>query len=407
MPETNGKFLFANPGVSSDSAGSFSLPRAESPTIASPAQLGEAPEAVSDGGRREGAPVRGPSGPPRVLMVATVFNMPYRVLRCAQASGAEVYVLGNPGANWLRFSRYCRRFVYAASIIHGGRDEALALEINCLVRELGIAMVMPGDAPSTRAVIACRDLIEAPCFPLPSLNQFDLLNDKWAFAQLCQKLGIRHPATRILPEAASLAREIATGRLEYPLVAKPLSRSGNGGVVFLDGTDTEKQLNTINYQPVLVQTMIPGQDIGASVFAKAGKIEAFVAHSLRQRVYATFRDDQIYSDIAKIVAWLHLEGVYNFDMILGPDGSVFYLECNPRFYFKINLSMLAGINFVGWGLPGAKPGAGYIPDGVRVRFPEAALTSFDLRCAKRDWAMAAYIFSDLAPYLAENLNLTV
>jgi hypothetical protein len=69
--------------------------------------------------------------------------------------------------------------------------------------------------------------------------------------------------------------------------------------------------------------------------------------------------------------------------------------------------MLAEINFVGWGLPGAKPGAGYIPDGLRVRFPEAPLTSFDLRCAKRDWAMAAYIFSDLAPYLAENLNLTV
>ena len=61
-------------------------------------------------------------------MVATVFNMPYRVLRCAQASLAEVYVLGNPGASWLRFSRYCRRFASSACIIHGGRDEAWRLK---------------------------------------------------------------------------------------------------------------------------------------------------------------------------------------------------------------------------------------------------------------------------------------
>jgi ATP-grasp domain len=341
-------------------------------------------------------------------MVATVSNLSYRVLRCAQAGGAEVYVLGNPGASWLRFSCYCRRFVYSASIIHGGRDEALALEINCLAHELGISVIIPGDAPSTRALIACRDLIEAPCFPLPSLEQFDLLNNKWSFAQLCEELGIRYPATRLLPNATTLAQEILAGQLEYPLVAKPLSRSGGGGVVFLDGVDSEKRLNTINYQPVLVQKMILGQDIGSSVFARAGKIDAFVAHSLRRRVYATFRHDQIQSDIAKIVARLQLEGVYNFDMILRSDGSIYYLECNPRFYFKINLSMLAGINFVKWGFPGAKAASPpSIPDGVRVRFPEALLTSLDFRSAKQDLVMTAYIISDPAPYLIEKLKLMV
>jgi hypothetical protein len=85
----------------------------------------------------------------------------------------------------LRFSRYCRRFFLSDCIIHGDRDESLALEINHLVRELGITMVLPGDAPSTRALIASRDLIDVPCLPLPTLDQFDALNDKWEFAQLC------------------------------------------------------------------------------------------------------------------------------------------------------------------------------------------------------------------------------
>jgi hypothetical protein len=410
MRDGNRQHSFVNLRVPSDSTGSLKLRRTELPAGPSPAEIGEAPGAKFDAGKDASTPGRASSDPTRVLMVAMLFNMPYRVLRCAQASGAEVYVLGDLGARGLRFSRHCRRFVLSSCTIHGGRDGDLALEINCLVRDLGITMVMPGDALSTRALIASRDLIEAPCFPLPSLDQFDVLNNKWAFAQLCEELGVLYPATCLLPDAATLAQEIAMGRLRCPLVAKPLSRSGSGGVVFLDGVDNASRLNTINYQPVLVQRMVSGQDIGASVYAKAGKVEAFVAHQLRRRVYSTFQHDQIYCDIAKIVTHFNLEGVYNFDMILARDGSVYYLECNPRFYFKIGLSMIAGINFVERGLPGTKQtGIDSITAGVQVRLPEALLISLLSRgrCTKRDLVMAAYIFSDPLPYLMENLHLTV
>ena len=179
-------------GDPSVSAGSSNLGK-EWPAGPSAAWIGGTPTA-SDAGEDGSISRRASSRPIRLLMVATLFAMPYRVMRCAQASGAEVYVLGNEGAWLLRFSRYCRRFFLTESIIHGDRDEALALEINHVVREFGITMVMPGDAPSTRALIACRDLIEAPCFPLPSLEQFDALNNKWAFAQLCEDLGIRIPS---------------------------------------------------------------------------------------------------------------------------------------------------------------------------------------------------------------------
>jgi ATP-grasp in the biosynthetic pathway with Ter operon len=374
----------------------------------STSQFAGTSNADSDAGKDADASCRAHLRPTRVLMVATLFNLPYRVMRCAQASPAEVFVLGNPGARGLRFSRYCRRFFLSDRVIHGGRDEALALEINCLVRELGITMVIPGDAPSTRAIIACRDLIDAPCFPLPSLDHFDALNDKWVFSQLCRDLGVLHPMTHLLPDVGTLAQRLATGHLQQPLIAKPLSRSGSGGLVILDGIELESRLRTINYQPIVVQELIEGPDIGASVYAEAGKIKAFVAHRLRRCVYSTFWHDNIYSDIAKIMAHFQLDGVYNFDMIAARDGSIYYLECNPRFFFKISLSMIAGINFVGFGFPGDKSKSqGSIIDGLKVRLPLAVLAAPWGGITKNDWAMATYLYSDPLPYLMENLHLTV
>jgi predicted ATP-grasp superfamily ATP-dependent carboligase len=349
-------------------------------------------------------------GPLRVLMLATVFNMPYRVLRCARAAGAEIYVLGNPGAKPMRFSRHCRRFFLSDCIINGRRDEALALEINCLARDLGINRVIGGDAPSTRSLIANRDLIEVPCFPMPSLDTFDKLNDKWVFARLCGELGILHPATQLLPDAAALENEIAAGGVSFPFVAKPLSRSGTGGVLRFEGTNTSDQLRAINYRPILVQEFIAGVDIGSSVFARAGRIEAFLVHRFWRQVYSTFANDGVFADISRVVEHYRLDGVYNFDMILAPDGRIFFLECNPRFFFKIHLSMMAGLNFVGWGLQApAQVASVTVVAGAKVRLPKALAFSLltSGRCSRRDWAMAANLYLDPLPYQMEKLGFTI
>jgi predicted ATP-grasp superfamily ATP-dependent carboligase len=349
-----------------------------------------------------------------VLLLATDFITPYRVLRCAHAGGAEVYVLGNAGAWPLRWSRHCRRLFISDRIIHGERDVALALEINSLVHELGIDMVIPADAPSVRSLIACHEGIEAPCFPLPTLQQFDLLNDKWAFAQLCSSLAIRHPKTRLFADASAARHAIAGASASassegsaFPLIVKPLGRCAGSGICVLRGMDDLHRIDTINYRPILLQQFISGEDIGASVFATGGRIEAFVAHWLRDGVYTTFRDAGIYAAIGRIVARLHLNGVYNFDMIRTPDGAVFYLECNPRFFYKIDLSMLAGINFVEWGLPGLRPrNVGRPPPEGTVRSPKALLrTLMSWRCTRRDWALSRHQLSDPGPWLMEKLQL--
>jgi glutathione synthase/RimK-type ligase-like ATP-grasp enzyme len=343
----------------------------------------------------------------RVLIVAASYALPYRVMRCARQVNAETYVLGNLGAQVLAVSRYCTNFRLSHTIIAGHYDEDLAFEINCLARELDITMILPGDAPSTRALIACRHLLEFPCFPLPGLAEFDRLNDKWGFAQLCDTLGIHQPATRLFADATLLAAEIASGGLAYPAVAKARSLSASQGLVVLNGADAASKAQAINYRPVIVQEFIPGRDIGASIYCRRGEIAAFVAHEYRRGTYATFRGDAVLEDLARIAAHVGAEGVYNFDMIAADDGKIYYLECNPRFFYKINLSMLAGINFVALGLENdAGPVPLRLPDGTSVRRPEAVLTAPRdwFRLTRRDWAAACYTCSDPVPYLLDLLG---
>ena len=181
-------------------------------------------------------------------------------------------------------------------------------------------------------------------------------------------------------------------------------------MLIFDGTKTSERLRSINYRPVLVQEFIAGVDIGASVYARAGRIEAFIAHRFWHQVYSTFASDDVFSEIAKVVKYHSLDGVYNFDMRLTPEGKVYFLECNPRFFFKIDLSMMAGLNFVEWGLaPPARECAPTVVSGVKVRLPKALAYSLltSGRCSLRDWRAATYLWRDPLPCQLEKLRLTV
>ncbi|HWA31814.1 MAG TPA: ATP-grasp domain-containing protein, partial [Rhizomicrobium sp.] len=49
--------------------------------------------------------------------------------------------------------------------------------------------------------------------------------------------------------------------------------------------------------------------------------------------------------VGEIVAHLKLDGVFNFDARIEADGTVWLLECNPRFFFTMDAAMIAGANF--------------------------------------------------------------
>jgi ATP-grasp in the biosynthetic pathway with Ter operon len=345
---------------------------------------------------------------PRMLLVASTFKVPYRVLRCAKAIGATVHVFGTRQARGLRYSRYCSAFLQFDRQIDGDGDPELESEINHHIDQLKIDIVLAGDAPSTRSLIKIQDQLRARCFPMPTLEQFDLLNNKSRFGDLCQSLGIRYPAARVYPTVDELERYIVENGLKTQHIAKPLSLDGSIGCIVFRPETAREQLPEIFYEPVLVQEFIDGEDIGASVYCERGEIRAFLAHSYNRDTYYTFFDQKIYDDIAKLMRHLKTDGIFNFDMRLAPDGQVWFLECNPRVFFKIALSMLAGINFIWLGLPGRlEIGPPWKLGATTVRYPKAFLVTLltPWKLGHRCWEALKFVLSDPLPYIREELKL--
>jgi predicted ATP-grasp superfamily ATP-dependent carboligase len=305
----------------------------------------------------------------RVLLVARLFGLPYRVLRCVQGAGAEVYVLGAEQARPLGLSRYCRQFHLTDRPIDGGFDAELANEINRQIARFRIDVVLAADAPTTRALISIKAYLDAPCFPMPELAQFDLLNNKWEFGDLCRSLGIDTPETRLVSNAEALAREIENAEIRLPKVVKPLSMDGGDGVIKIEPETARAQVAQITYAPIIVQEFIDGEDICASAFCEQGEIRGFLAYSFDGVDFTAFFDQAIYNNVGKIARALKVNGVINFDMLRTKDGRISYLECNPRFFHSMAMSMVAGINFISFGLPNARPGgAAQICPTRRVQF---------------------------------------
>lgn len=281
----------------------------------------------------------------------------------------------------------------------------MAAEVNACIERLNIDMVMAGDQPSARSLIGMRPSLRARVFPMPDLETFDLLNDKWSFFQLCRQIDVRCPPTTLYENQAALLRDIAAKDVALPLVAKPLSLDGSRGVVILKEPEFKRELETIRYEPILVQDFIPGIDIGASAYCDRGEIRAFILHRLARATYSAFPNKEVFKSIARIARATSYTGVFNFDMRQAEDGTVYFLECNPRFFYKMNQSMLAGVNFVSHGLDDRL--APNVVDQSRVRMEKAFFATLPTpwRLTGRDWRMMWHLYSDPLSYVREALRI--
>jgi hypothetical protein len=111
--------------------------------------------------------------------------------------------------------------------------------------------------------------------------------------------------------------------------------------------------------------------------------------------------------VEKIVAATKAHGILNFDMRVESNGAVHCLECNPRFFFWIHMSLLAGVPFVEFGLPNWRvSGSSTLPSGTNVRFFKAAAVEFarPWRLTKRDFDYLRFVLADPVPWLRETLG---
>jgi biotin carboxylase len=279
------------------------------------------------------------------LMICNRVRLPYRVMRCMSEVGVKTHVLGNRQSKGLKFSRSCEKFTLARSEFNGNFNLGMAAEVNEYCAEHDIDLVFPGCALSSRSFHGMKPWLNTLCFPGPDLDQFDLLNNKWKFMAICLEEGILCPKTSLLNSRRELEEGLTSGVIKTPTIVKPLDMDGERGVLKLTPENYRNQLKKVTYSPILVQEFIEGEDIGASMYCKKGEVLFSLTHHLKNGLYKTFSSPSVLESIEKLASKLELDGVYNFDMRLDPKGSIFFLECNPRFFFKMPFSFVAGMNF--------------------------------------------------------------
>jgi hypothetical protein len=285
------------------------------------------------------------SRPPRnILLLAQSFQAPYRVMRCAAAAGANVFLFCNDDARSLALSRFCagyRDFVFEPE----PSPDAAAAEIEEFCRAYKIDMIFPADAIATRLLARVRHLLTTPVFPIPDLATFDQLVTKDRFMDFCRANDIRHPEGHILANRDALIAAIKNGCLRLPAILKPINRWGSVGVVKIDNDNALEVAATIDYAPVLVQDFIEGVDRSISIFARRGAVLKQVTYCYPDGAFTFQREPELARIVGEIAANLKLDGVFNFDARIEDDGTVWLIECNPRFFFTMDAAMVAGANF--------------------------------------------------------------
>ncbi len=334
-----------------------------------------------------------------LLILASGFRFQYRVLRCAAATGARVFVIGDDISYVLARSRYCVGFMPSVAPLDLAHTDAIVDQLNRAIADLAIDMVLPGDGKTTRLLTTLKDRLGAPCFPMPSREAFDTLNNKASFIALCATLGLPHPASRQVSkdELRTLHR---TGALRLPAIAKPPELYGRIGVVKLEPDSAATVIERIDYEPILVQDFIDGHDICISLFCRRGAVQAEIAYVRRRATFHHVHDAELSAAARRIAEHYAYDGVLALDARRTPAGRFAgFIECNPRFWYNMDVAMIAGINFVALGLAAPRNDAVLRVDGKSVRLPKAFLADAVLpwRLNGDDFRMLGYALADPLP----------
>ena len=301
----------------------------------------------------------------RVLLLAAGFAAQYRVLRCTAALGAASCVLGSGAARSLAFSRYCRVF-RPFSFDDADAPEA-ARRLDAEAREWRADIVLPADFATTKFLARARPNLQTASFPLPECEAVESLGAKDRFMEVCRRLDIPHPDGIVVADRAALLDAIGEERIALPAIVKPLALAGGIGVTRIDSGNAFEVAAEIDYAPILVQRFVEGIDRCITIFCREG-------HVLKQAIYEhpggvfRFLDDEALAQIAaRFASAMNLSGVINFDARIDGQGRIWMIECNPRFYFNMDVAMVAGLNFADWQTEAATVRA------TEVRIPNALL----------------------------------
>ena len=219
-------------------------------------------------------------------------------------------------------------------------------------------VIVPAGLPSTLFLARHRaDLPVCNLYPVSDESQIAQLHDKWEFARLCDRLGVRTPTTWLVRGVDDVDAQVPP---EGRWVVKPIAGHASVGVRVVDSTARARavvaRIGDADLLPVLVQQLVEGDDLDVSVVADHGTVVAHREQRYEGDGRLTYLDRPDLADMARvIVAAAGLHGVFHFDGLRdAKSDEMFMLECNPRMYASAHKSAYAGFNPVTVGMAVAR-----------------------------------------------------
>lgn len=288
-----------------------------------------------------------------VLFIDADGELPLSVARClAQHSGIKLHVFSRYNQTLLRYSKYVDSY-------HSGRvenDQQRIEKIQESVKKTSADIIMAVREPSIRFMSEHRTTLEkiAYLMPLPELNDFDEVVDKWRLSQLLVNHGIPGPATILYTDDNQFAKSL--DKFAFPVLLKP-TRGGAGDQI-LSFKRKEELINFLSRNKkyankFIIQSFIDGFDIDCSVLARDGEILAYTIQKgiiLRKFAYSSgiefVHHPQTLETAKRIVSSTNWTGVAHFDFRYdNADKQIKLVDFNARFWNTVAGSLVVGVNF--------------------------------------------------------------
>jgi predicted ATP-grasp superfamily ATP-dependent carboligase len=285
----------------------------------------------------------------KALVVSRNEELAIEVMKALALAGIGVYVIAPESFFALRCSRYCRGFSRLSKL---KSDEDFIELINERLLKWKIDVLVPSDIWSVFLFARSGNVFQAPAiFPVAAVETLEKLHDKRSFCELLRDLGISHPRTSQLRSAA----DAPAVTMPFPVIVKPVSGEGGCGVLKMNSASELglylKSRGSKTLFPLVVQEFIDSSDAGISILAQNGNVVAWTIQRWIGRARLEFvKHKEILEVTKKIVRETSFSGVAHFDILIeNKTGEMYVLECNPRFWGSLHVSVWSGVNFAALG----------------------------------------------------------
>lgn len=286
----------------------------------------------------------------RILVVAGEDTFSHKAILCLAEAGFTTTVISPYRLSALRLSRHVDAVERIPWTDFDHPGPRLAEQINAIARTHGCELIFPVDEAVIRAILVVQDDLVTPIMAMPSSHAFETCDDKAVFARFCDAEGIPQPSRWVALDSAA---DLEGLTIDEPTIVKPSHGGGGVGVAVVSSMqelrDHIASGKRGTHYPLLLQEMIPGEDVDCSFYAEGGEIIASAVQTRQSMSDPNLRfieRPDVEEVCAELARRLRYDGLAHVDLRHDErDGSVRVIEVNPRVWGSVAYAMWGGINF--------------------------------------------------------------